>query len=154
MRPPLLLLLPALALSGCAHALVVEAAPHASDPDCARVMLAAPPTLGGLPARGTTSQATEAWGEEFPIVVRCGVEIPSPTTDHCVGVLVNSYAVDWVITERKDEWVATTYGRRPAVEAIIPKARADQALGDLLAELTPAASLAPLTGRSCVGPGD
>jgi hypothetical protein len=117
-------------------------------------MLAMPGTLGGLERRGTTSQATDAWGEEYPIVARCGVDVPPPTTDPCVTIETTGYAVDWIIRDETDQWVATTYGRNPAVEALIPKIRADAAVDDLLAELTPPASLAPATGRACIGLGD
>src|SRR5690606_26890976 len=109
-----------LVLAGCTQPHYVEAAPYASDPDCARVMLAVPETVGGLEMRDTTSQATAAWGDEFSLVARCGVEPPGPTTDECLAVST-SVNVDWVITETDDAWVATTFGRSPAVEMRVPK---------------------------------
>lgn len=137
-----------LVMAGCTQPLVVEAAPYASDPECASVMLAVPDTVGGLDMRGTTSQATAAWGEEFAIVARCGVEPPGPTTDECLAV-ATSVEMDWVITDTDDVWVATTFGRSPAVEVRVPKIRADEALGDVLAELSPAAARAPRNGLEC-----
>lgn len=139
------------ALAACAPPVGVQAAPDAANPDCARVMIAAPDPLGGLPLRETTSQATAAWGEEFVIVARCGVPVPGPTTDPCVTVEAGGYTADWVLADEGGLWRATTYGRDPAVEAVIPKARADEAVADLLAELTPSAALAPTTGRACLG---
>ena len=136
-------------VAGCAAPLTVEAAPHAHHPDCAVVMLAAPPTLGGLELRATTAQAAEAWGDSFPIGVRCGVEVPPPTTDPCVTVEVAGGTLDWVVRDAGDAWVATTYGRDPAVEAVVPKERADEAVSDVLAEITPFAALAPRNGRQC-----
>ncbi|BDZ60511.1 hypothetical protein GCM10025873_03020 [Demequina sediminis] len=65
-------------LAGCASPLVVDAAPYAADPDCARVMLAVPEVVGGLDMRATSSQATSAWGEDNALVMRCGVEPPDP----------------------------------------------------------------------------
>ncbi len=141
----------AVALSGCATPLVVSPAPHAADPHCASVMLAMPDTVGGLDRHATTSQATDAWGDEYPILVRCGVDVPAPTTDACVTITTTGYTADWIVREDNDSWIATTYGRNPAVEAIVPKIRADAAVDDVLSELTPPASQAPATGRACVG---
>ena len=56
-------------LAGCSQPLIVDPAPYAADPDCARVMLAMPTSVGGLDVRGTSSQATAAYGAEYPIVV-------------------------------------------------------------------------------------
>jgi hypothetical protein len=112
-------------------------------------MLAAPETLGGLAMRATTSQATVAYGEEYIIVVRCGVEPPGPSDDPCVEVTTGSTTLGWLISEDASAWKAVSFGRSPAVEATIPKVRADRAVGDLLAELTPSAALAPSNGLAC-----
>jgi len=138
-----------LLLAGCSQPLVVEPAPYAADPDCARVMLAMPPVVGGLDVRGTTSQATAAYGDDFPIVVRCGVEPPGPTLDACVAVDADAGSQDWLVVEEESQWRATSFGRSPAVEVLIPSARADEAVADLLAEVSGPASLAPSNGLSC-----
>lgn len=136
-------------LAGCATAVPVDAAPYASDPDCARVMLAAPDTVGGLTMRKTTSQATSAYGDEFVITVRCGVEPPGPSQVPCVEVSTGGTTLGWLVTDTDDAWVAVSFGRSPAVEVTIPHVRADQAVGDLLAELAPSAALAPANGLEC-----
>lgn len=136
-------------LAGCAQPLVVAPAPYAADPDCARVMLAMPNSVGGLDVRGTTSQATAAYGDEYPIVVRCGVEPPGPTTDACVAVEASGGSQDWLVVEDGDHWRATSFGRSPAVEVLIPLERAQDAVSDLLAELSAPAALAPANGLSC-----
>ncbi|WP_062204585.1 DUF3515 family protein [Demequina salsinemoris] len=137
-------------LAGCASPYAVEPAEYAGDADCARVMLAVPDELGGLDKRTTTSQATAAWGDdEGVIVARCGVEPPGPTTDECLAVDTSTASQDWIITETDDAWVATSFGRSPALEVTVPKVRADEALGDLLAELSGPASLAPENGLTC-----
>ena len=136
-------------LAGCSQPVVVDPAPYAADPDCARVMLAIPESLGGLEMRGTTSQATAAYGDEFVIVVRCGVEPPGPTTEGCTSVDVESGSQDWLVVDDGEQWRATSFGRSPAVEALIPKERADEAVGELLAELSGAAALAPSNGLEC-----
>jgi hypothetical protein len=139
----------AVALAGCAHPVVVDAAEYAADPDCAPVMLAVPDTVGGLDVRGTTSQATQAWGEEYEIVARCGVEPPGPTTDQCIAVETPAATVAWLLRETDDAWVAVTFGLSPALELTVPKVRADEAVGDVLAELSPAAARAPSNGLEC-----
>jgi hypothetical protein len=138
-----------LALAGCAQPLTVSPAPYAADPDCARVMLVVPEVVGGLPVRGTTSQATQAWGEEFPIVARCGVEPPGPSPEPCVSVDTPSGSVDWLVSEVGENWVAVTFGRSPALEVTVPAIRADEAVRDVLAEFTSAAALAPVNGLEC-----
>ncbi len=141
-------------LAACATPLPIDPAPHAADPNCARVMLAMPGAVGGLDRRGTTSQATDAWGSEYPIIAKCGVDVPAPTTDPCVTIATTGYTVDWIVHDGPDVWVATTYGRNPALQVIVPKIRVDSAMEDILSELTPPASLAPTTGHACVGLSD
>lgn len=136
-------------LAGCSQPLIVDPAPYAADPDCARVMLAMPTSVGGLDVRGTSSQATAAYGAEYPIVVRCGVEPPGPTTDQCVAVTATGASQDWLVVEDGDQWRATSFGRSPAVEVLIPTARAQDAVADLLAEVSGPASLAPSNGLEC-----
>ncbi|MDN4476753.1 DUF3515 family protein [Demequina sp. SYSU T00192] len=150
-RPLPLLALAVLAapLAGCASQYPVDAAPYAADPDCARVMLAVPDVLGGLDYRETTSQATAAWGDEYPIVMRCGVEPPGPTTDECLAVESGGTTVDWLILDEDDAWRTVSFGRSPAVELIVPKVRAQDAVGDLLAEVSRAVAKAPSNGLAC-----
>ncbi|WNM25377.1 DUF3515 family protein [Demequina capsici] len=138
-------------LASCASPYAVDPAKYAADPDCARVMLAMPDVLGGLDKRTTTSQATAAWGDDEGVVVaRCGVEPPGPTTDECLSVDATTGTQDWIIDETDDSWIATTFGRSPALEVTVPKVRADQALGDLLAVLSGPAALAPTNGLQCL----
>ena len=136
-------------LAGCSQPLIVEPATYAADPDCARVMLAMPDAVGGLDVRGTSSQATTAYGGEFPIVVRCGVEPPGPTTEQCVAVSADGVEQDWLVVQDGDEWRATSFGRSPAVEVVIPTKRAQDAVADLLAEVSGPAALAPSNGLEC-----
>ena len=77
-------LLPAIALGATActgRVATVEAAPHAADPACAPAMVAMPDALGDLDLRPTDSQATAVWGDPAAVVLRCGAEVPGPTTD-------------------------------------------------------------------------
>lgn len=110
---------PVLAVAGCASAVDVAPAPHAADPACARVMVALREAgfaeLADRPRRDTSAQSTAAWGDP-PVVLRCGVEPPGPTTDACLRV----DSVDWVVREDDEQTVFTTYGRVPAVEVSVP----------------------------------
>ncbi|WP_299165608.1 DUF3515 domain-containing protein [uncultured Arthrobacter sp.] len=106
----------AAALSACSPIVDVDAAPDAVNPACAGVMIALPDQVAGNELRETNSQATAAWGDPSQVVLRCGVQVPGPTTDACASV----NDIDWIIQEstESDVWTATTYGRDPAVEVL------------------------------------
>lgn len=139
----------AMAVAGCARPLIVDPAPYAADVDCARVMLAVPEVLGGLEVRPTSSQATTAWAEDYPLIMRCGVEPPGPTTTECVAITTPTADVDWLITDDDARWQAISFGRSPAVELLVPKERAQDALADVLGEVSAAVALAPSNGLEC-----
>ncbi|MGO4385544.1 DUF3515 domain-containing protein [Specibacter sp. RAF43] len=136
-----------LALSGCAPSVEVSAAKDSNNPACAPMMVALPDSLADAPRRTTSSQATAAWGDPSLVVLRCGVTVPGPTTDKCVGV----NGVDWVIKEGNPTWTLTTYGRTPAAEVVLDPNKIPSST--VLAELSSAAAKLPKT-RECVGPGD
>lgn len=105
-----------LALTACGSIADVEAAPHAADPDCAPVMIALPDSIGEADQRETNAQATAAFGEPSQAVVRCGVEPPGPSSEHCVS----ADGVDWLAVEEDGAtWRLISYGREPAVEVLI-----------------------------------
>lgn len=135
------------ALPGCAQRVSVPAAPDADDPLCAEVVLALPQDLGDLERRGTTSQASVAWGPlADPVVLRCGVEPPTATTDRCVTADDGTTAVDWVAVpgeadaEGASPWTFTTYGRTPAVEVLVPASVTSTRSTSFLLDLGPAIS--------------
>lgn len=136
-------------LAACSAPLVVEPAPYAADPRCASIMLGIPEEVGGLSLRATSSQATAAYGDEAIIVVRCGVEPPGPSNERCVAVETSGAAQSWLVTETEDAWVAVAFGRTPALEVTIPKARADQAVGEILGQFGESAVLADPNGLEC-----
>ncbi len=104
-------------LASCSSVAAVDAAPDASNPLCAEMMVVLPDAIGDAVRRPTTSQATSAWGDPSRVVLRCGVEVPTPTTDPCVSV----NDVDWVAHEddKSGIWTLTTYGRTPATEVVL-----------------------------------
>lgn len=160
-----------LAVAGCASSVGVPAAPEAQDPDCARVILALPQSLGdGLERRQTTSQATAAWGTGDQVVVlRCGVEPPGPTTEQCVTMeTASGAAVDWLVRAEStpagdptpaatdpaldpggSDWTFLTYGRDPAIEVQVPAAVVSERSTTFLDALVPAVSQIA-ADRSCV----
>ncbi|MFD1718221.1 DUF3515 domain-containing protein [Georgenia deserti] len=155
-----LLALAVLVLTGCANPVGVPTGPHASAPACGQVLMASPDSLRGLERRSTTSQATTAWGDPA-VTLRCGVEVPGPTTDRCVSVETNDGAsVDWVSYQEEQpgadggSWTFVTYGRDPAVEVVIPVAQVGT--GQATAFLTELGSAVRVVeaGRACVGPDD
>lgn len=141
-----------LVLGGCAAVVPAQVAPDGTDPVCASVVLATPESLGeDLPRRDTTAQATTAWGDPTaPVVLRCGVEPPAPTTERCQSVETpGGVSVDWVVVEDEDGWTFTTYGREPAVELHVPAEVAAERSTAFVDQLGPAVSLTEQL-RSCV----
>ena len=146
---PLLTACLVVAVSGCTPPVVVEPALYAGDPGCAAVMLGIPDEVGGLVRHETSSQATAAYGDEPRIIVRCGVEVPGPSDERCVAIETPPASADWLVVEEADVWRATAFGRNPAMEIVIPKIRADQAVGEILAVFNPSAALAERTDLEC-----
>jgi hypothetical protein len=151
-----LVLLALVALSACTSPVVVPAAPHAADPLCAEIVLALPRELDGMPRLATGSQATVAWGNRTdPVVLRCGVEPPPPTTDPCVTADDGTTAVDWVAVEGAADaagaapWTFTTYGRTPAVEVVVPASVTATRSTSFLIDLGPAVARVDQT-RACL----
>ncbi len=131
-------------LAGCSPAVDVTAAQDAANPACAPMMVALPDTIGEAKRRQTNSQATAAWGDPSLVILRCGVNVPGPTTDRCVTV----NGIDWVIKEGDPVWTLTTYGREPATEILMDPDKISSAT--VLADLATAAGKVP-AGRNCVG---
>lgn len=136
-----------LMLSACSPAVDVAPAKDAANAACAPMMLALPESIGEAKLRKTNSQATAAWGDPSLVVLRCGVNVPGPTTDRCVSV----NGVDWVIKEGNPVWTLTTFGREPATEILMDPDKISSAT--VLAELANAAAKVKAT-RNCVGQAD
>ena len=128
--------------TACARAPDVALAPLADDPACSS--LSWPRAVSGLEAVGTTPQhpSASAWGDP-PIIARCGLPSPAPTTDSCVVV----DGVDWVVRHLADGTAAITFGREPAIEVLVPQEHGAVPL--LLPAFGGAARSLPETGRHC-----
>ncbi|XKF78475.1 DUF3515 domain-containing protein [Glutamicibacter arilaitensis] len=131
-------------LSACGSIAAVEPAADAGNPLCAEMMVILPDFIGDAERRSTNSQATSAWGDPSKVVLRCGVEVPGPTTDPCVSV----NDVDWIAHEGDGGvWTLTTYGRTPATEVVLDPQVIPSST--VLASLSQAASRIPAEG-ACV----
>ncbi len=137
----------ATALSACSPVVDVTPAQDAANAACAPMMVALPDAIGDAKLRKTNAQATAAWGDPSLVILRCGVNVPGPTTDRCVSV----NDVDWVIKEGDPVWTLTTYGREPATEILMDPNKISSAT--VLADLAPSARKIPPT-RNCVGQQD
>lgn len=130
-----------LAVGGCGGPVAdVEPAPEATDPVCAEAMVFLPDAVAGLDRRETDSQSTAVWGDPSAVILRCGVPVPGPTTEHCVS----AEGVDWVTRDDGDHWTLTTYGRSPAVEVLFDDTRA--ASSSVMVDLAAAVGRIPATG--------
>ena len=136
-----------LALTSCSPVVDVTPAKDAANAACAPMMLALPDAIGDAKLRKTNAQATAAWGDPSQVILRCGVNVPGPTTDRCVSV----NDVDWVIKEGDPVWTLTTFGREPATEILMDPDKISSAT--VLADLSAAAQKIKAT-RKCVGQED
>ena len=109
------MLIAAAGLAGCSTTIHLEPAADANNPSCAEVSVLLPDAVGDLDRVWTDAQATGAWGEPT-VVLRCGVDVPAPSTEVCTTI----GGVDWLVLDQEDERQRlVTYGRDPAVEVII-----------------------------------
>ena len=115
-----LALLTAALLGGCAQAVPFGPADDAQNALCADIVVRLPDEVADdLERRQTNSQGTAAYGDPSAALLRCGVEVPGPTsTLPCV----QTGDVYW-LRDGSDEprIVFTTYGREPAVEVIVDR---------------------------------
>ena len=131
-------------LTGCQSVISVDAAEDAANPLCANMMVLLPEVIGDVEKHPTSSQATAAWGDPAQVILRCGVQVPGPTTDPCVSV----NGVDWIAREGEDGvWTLTTYGRNPATEVLLDPQVIPSST--VIASLSDAASKIPAE-RECV----
>ncbi|SDS50133.1 DUF3515 family protein [Microterricola viridarii] len=130
-------------LAGCAAAVALEPADDATNPGCAEIVVRLPEALGEQKLRETNAQGTGAWGDPATILLRCGVEVPGPTTQQCVAV----GGIDWIVDDsNKPIFRFVTYGRTPATEVIVDY---DKASASALIDLEGAISVIPAE-NACV----
>lgn len=115
-----------------------------ADPACADMSTRLPERLLDHDRVDTSvsSPAVAAWGDP-PIIWRCGVTPPGPTTEHCVTV----NGIDWVVDTLDDGTGFVTYGRTPAVQVLVPRAYEPETFA--LTALTSAVSVVPQGEHRC-----
>lgn len=132
-------------LTGCSGTVRAAAPPGSQTRACENAASAWPSTVADRERRSTSasSPAVVAWGDP-PVIARCGVTPPAPTTDECLRV----DDVDWVARRLSDGVRFTTYGRVPAIEVLVPSELSPETL--LLPAFREAASALPRQpGREC-----
>ncbi|WP_018155467.1 DUF3515 family protein [Demetria terragena] len=134
--------------TGCSSTVEVAIPNKAGDPRCASVAKHWPVTVAQQSAREVSSDspAVRAWGDP-PIVARCGLTSPGPTTDPCV----DASGVDWVAHDLDDGTAFVTYGRDPAIEVLVPKDYAPEPLA--LGAFASAAKQIPQGEHRCTASG-
>jgi len=137
----LLVLVPTLALTGCAGAVPMTPAEDANNPACASVIVRLPDLVAEQPKRETNAQATGAWGTPASVLLTCGVTVPGPTTLPCVEV----NGIDWIEDDADAPlYRYTTFGRSPAIEVAIDSNAVSGTT--VLVDLGNAVSYLPQTG--------
>lgn len=128
--------------AGCSQAVEIGVPAFATQAPCPQ--LSWPQQAAGHDRVATTSDsaAVAAWGDPA-IVARCGVAAPPPTTLACLGV----DDVDWIVEPLSDGTRFTTYGRRPAMQVLVPDAYSPEPM--VLGSFTQVARRLPGTGRRC-----
>jgi hypothetical protein len=142
------LALPAVAgcllLAGCSPIVTMTpAAPQATSPACAGVIVRLPGQLLADAKRETDTQGTAAWGEPVRISLRCGVTATAPSSQ-CVTFDKVDWKVRSVPAGRPEQYVLTTYGRSPAVQVVLdaglPSDQVMPAISDAVSAAIPRAS--------------
>jgi len=136
-----------LLLTGCLPIVSLPAADGANDPGCAEVSVRLPDSIDALPRRETDAQATGAWGDPVAVILRCGVDVPGPSTLPCIEI--PGTGVFWLRDDSEaPHYLFTSYGRDPAVAVEIDSDLI--APGIALDELSSAVVFAPGNGRECL----
>lgn len=128
--------------AGCSQAVEIEVPAFATQAPCPQPPW--PQQVAGHDrvATSSDSNAVAAWGDP-PIIARCGVAAPGPTTLECLGV----DDVDWIVEPLSDGTRFTTYGRKPAMQVLVPDAYSPEPM--VLGSFTLVAGRLPGTGRRC-----
>ncbi|HQR78737.1 MAG TPA: DUF3515 family protein [Actinomycetota bacterium] len=111
------LVLIALALGGCTAEPSPTATPPVTDEQVCRSLISAVPSTVDHEAESARSEFAVAWGDP-PIVLRCGVEVPSAYGPTSEMLVVNK--VSWFAQQQPDGYVFTAVGRTPLVSVQVP----------------------------------
>ncbi len=129
-------------LTACGGSAVsVTPADGHADPLCAKVADLWPDKVAGQERRSvSTNGGTEAaWGDPA-IIARCGVTSPG-ADENCV----EANGIDWIYSELSDGASFVTFGRTPAIQVLVPKTYA----GDAIGAFGKAAAVVPQGSHRC-----
>lgn len=138
------------ALTGCTPTVSLKPAADATNAGCAEIIVRLPDAIDNDQLRNTDAQATAAWGDPASVLLRCGVEVPGPTTDRCLSIS----GVDWIERQSDDDsdvYDYTTYGRDPATTVTVDTGAASST--NVLTDLSGVVSIIEPDG-ACVGADD
>ena len=103
-------------LAGCSAIVPLRPAADANNPGCANVTVRLPDTVADQERRETNAQATGAWGTPTSVLLYCGVEVPSASTQRCIQV----EGIYWLVDDTdKPTYVLRSYGREPAIDVVV-----------------------------------
>lgn len=106
----------AVSLSGCSTSVAMQAAPDSNNPACADIIVRLPDRVGDLDRRETNAQSTGAWGSPPAVLLYCGVEVPSASTQRCIQVDGLYWLVD---ASNEPSYVLRSFGREPAIDIVV-----------------------------------
>jgi hypothetical protein len=134
----------ATSLAGCASIVPMEPADDANNPGCADVIVRLPDTVAGQERRETNAQATGAWGSPASVLLYCGVDVPSASTNRCIQV----DGIYWLVDgENEPTYLLRSYGREPAIDVVVDGAVAGPT--PALRDLSRAVSFTTPNGHEC-----
>jgi hypothetical protein len=134
----------AASLVGCASTVPLEPAADANNPGCADVIVRLPDSVSDQQRRETNAQATGAWGSPTSVLLYCGVEVPSASTQRCIQV----DGIYWLVDDTdKPSYVLRSYGREPAIDVVVDAEEAGPT--PALMDLSRAVSYTRTNGHEC-----
>jgi hypothetical protein len=134
----------AASLTGCSSSVPLQPADDANNPGCADVIVRLPDTVAGQQRRDTNAQATGAWGSPASVLLYCGVEVPSASTQRCIQV----DGIYWLVDDTdKPSYVLRSYGREPAIDVVVDAEEAGPT--PALMDLSRAVSYTRTNGHEC-----
>lgn len=134
----------AAALAGCSSTVPLEPAADANNPGCADVIVRLPDSVSDQQRRETNAQATGAWGSPTSVLLYCGVEVPSASTQRCIQV----DGIYWLVDDTNEPtYVLRSYGREPAIDVVVDSAVTGAT--PVLMDLSRAVSWTTPNGHEC-----
>ncbi|MGN6274002.1 MAG: DUF3515 family protein [Protaetiibacter sp.] len=131
-------------LAGCSAIVPLQPAADSNDPGCADVTVRLPDTVADQQRRETNAQATGAWGSPTSVLLYCGVEVPSASTQRCIQV----DGIYWLVDDtQKPTYVLRSFGREPAIDVVVDTTQTGTT--PALMDLSRAVSWTTPNGHAC-----